>query len=73
VDGTWLLLKNDKLTNSGMYKIVKVNTPDGPVQVLDFVNKAGRDSLVNHSISNDTLYISNMLYAGKYTISVYAR
>jgi hypothetical protein len=73
MNSTWSLVRNDKTLNSGVFKFLKVFTPAGPITFLDFVNNFGRDSIVNHSIFNDTLYISNTLYIDKYTINVYSR
>jgi hypothetical protein len=72
-DSTWALSQNNKVVNSGDFKISQALTPFGPIYFLDFIGRNGSDSLVNHSISNDTLYISNTRYIDKYTMNVYAR
>ena len=72
-DSTWALSQNNKIINSGDFKISEELTPFGPIKFLDFIGRNGSDSVVNHSISNDTLYISNTQYNDKYTVNTYSR
>ena len=71
-DSTWILFKNGIKVNEGIFKFIEAATPDGLISTLDFFNN-GKDSIVNHSLSNDTLYTSNIFYAGKYTVNIYVR
>jgi hypothetical protein len=57
---------------NGKFKIIQQLTPGGPVKVLDFIHN-GIDSTVNHTLRHDSLFISNTLYTGKYTVNVYQR
>jgi len=59
-------------TETGNFKIKEVLSPNGGIKLLDFVHN-GVDSLVNHTLNHDTLYISNTLFTGKYIVNVYRR
>src|SRR5450756_2574069 len=65
-DSTWAQVRNGHTLQSGTYKIIELYTPSYPISALDLVHN-GIDSTINHSISNDTLYTSNMKFTGTYT------
>jgi len=71
-DLSWTQVRNGHTLQSGTYKIIELLTPAWPISALDLVHN-GKDSTINHSISNDTLYTSNMLYTGTYTVRVYVK
>lgn len=72
-DGSWSFTQNGIPVKGGYYKMLTVTTPAGPVEALDLADPRGKDSTLNHSISNDTLYTSPTLYNGSYTVDVYTK
>lgn len=63
---------NQRQIENGNYGMKEVLTPGGPIKLLNFVHN-GVDSLVNHTISHDSLFISYPHFTGKYTVNVYVR
>jgi hypothetical protein len=72
-DGSWSFTKNGIPVSGGYYKMLTVTTPEGPIDFLDLADQHGKDSTLNHSISNDTLYTSSALYNGRYTVDIYTK
>lgn len=71
-DSSWTQVRNGHTIQSGTYKLSTLLSPEGPITTLDMAHN-GQDSLINHSISHDTLYTSNMEFAGTYTVRVYVK
>ena len=71
-DSSWTLVRNGHTLQSGAYKLIELFTPAWPILSLDLIHN-GKDSTINHSISNDTLYTSNTEFAGTYTVRIYVK
>jgi hypothetical protein len=65
-DDSWFLVQNNSGLANGTFKITQVINPggslnEGPLLMLDLISAGGKDSIVNHCISHDTLVISDPL------------
>ena len=72
-DSTWFLVQNGLIVNGGNFKFIELLTPAWPIISLDFIGRSGKDSTVNHWLSNDTLWTSNQLIDTTYNVDMYVR
>jgi hypothetical protein len=72
-DSTWTLLQNTALIEQRTFKMGTLLSPEGPIAMLDIIRTGGTDSLVNHTLSQDTLGIFNPQIDSVARIWIYVR